>query len=265
VTPNPSAYWEDRHAHTEGLDGVGYLGLNALNTWMYRVRAHVFRRLLEPYASRIRGARVLDVGSGTGFLLEQWSKLGAGACVALDVADVACTRLRTSHPGVDVRRLDIGEASEEELGSLGQFDFISAGDVLFHITDDAAYARALANIARCLAPAGRFVFTENFLEHRPRAVSGWQVSRTRLEIERALSAAHLAIEKRVPLFALMNYPVDHEGVLLRGWWSLVSRVARRSRVLSNVIGASLYPIELALLSVLKDSPTTEIAIAVRLS
>src|SRR5690349_24265699 len=97
---DPRRYWEDRHERTRGLAGVGYLGLNDLNAWMYRVRTHVFRRLLAPYASQVRGARVLDVGAGTGFFVDLWTKLGAREVVALDIAAVACERLRASHPGI---------------------------------------------------------------------------------------------------------------------------------------------------------------------
>jgi hypothetical protein len=70
---DPLEYWEDRHGKSSGLAGVGYLGLKGYNEWMYRVRRHVFRRALRPYAARLRGARVLDVGSGTGFYLRSGS------------------------------------------------------------------------------------------------------------------------------------------------------------------------------------------------
>lgn len=30
---DPAAYWNDRHHKTEGLDGVGYLGLGPFNDW----------------------------------------------------------------------------------------------------------------------------------------------------------------------------------------------------------------------------------------
>lgn len=259
---DPRAYWEDRHRRTQGLDGVGYLGLNGLNPWMYRVRAHVFDRLLAPHRPAIRGARVLDLGAGTGFFVDRWRRLGAREVVAVDLSEVACQRLAASHPGLAVHCLDVTSAAPEALLALGQFDFVSAIDVLFHVVDDAAYGRALARIRSLLrAPDGRLVFTENFLQRRPRQESAWQVSRTLAEIERHLAAAGLVLERRVPLFALLNAPVDADARLLRGAWSLFTRLARRSEALAGLIGAALFPLELALVTVLPDSPSTEIAIA----
>jgi SAM-dependent methyltransferase len=258
---DPRRYWEERHATKSGLEGVGYLGLGELNTWMYRVRARVFRRALRPYGP-IRGARILDVGSGTGFYVNLGRELGANEIVATDLADVACERLRITFEGrVDVRKLDIGAATEPELAALGRFDFISAMDVLFHIVDDTAYAQALINLARLLSPGGRLIFTDNFIDAAHRKTSSWHVSRTSEEIERMLELAGLELGARAPAFILMNQPVDSDSKLLRATWKVIDRTTRRSRVAGRALGAAIYPLEVALTKLLPFTPSTEIAIA----
>jgi SAM-dependent methyltransferase len=254
-------YWDDRHAKTEGLEGVGYLGLGAFNDWMYRVRARVFRRLLSPYREKVRRARVLDVGSGTGFYLRLWRELGAKEIVGCDLSKVACERLRSEHRDLEIRELDIGAASADQLEALGKFDFISVMDVLYHVVDDAAYARSFANIARLLAPGGLLVFTENFLVHRERTGNAWQVSRTLAEIEAVLARADLEILRRSPWFVVMNNPIDSTSRALALGWKLIDRTVRRSRLAGRALGAALYPIEITLTRVLEESPSSEIALA----
>lgn len=254
-------YWDERHSRTSGLSGVGYLGLRGYNDWMYRVRRHVFRRVLRPYQDRLRGARLLDVGSGTGFYMREWMRHPIREIVGADFSAVAVDRLVESFPGVRIEVLDIATSDTAPVEALGRFDFISAMDVLFHIVDDARYESAFWNLATLLEPDGFLLFTENFL-HAPRSGSAWQTSRTLVEVVAALSSAGMRIATRMPLFVLMNNPIDSSSSLLRRGWSLIQKLSTRSWLAGSVLGAAMYPAELLLVRALKESPTTEIAVAV---
>ena len=87
------------------------MGLGPFNDWMYRVRSRVFRRILRPLGAQIKGARVLDVGSGTGFYLERWEQLGAQEIWGLDISAVAVERLATRFPRAQLRCLDVTQAT----------------------------------------------------------------------------------------------------------------------------------------------------------
>lgn len=260
---DPAAYWNDRHHKTEGLDGVGYLGLGPFNDWMYRVRSRVFRRILRPLSAQIRGARVLDVGSGTGFYLERWEQLGAQEIWGLDISAVAVERLAARFPRAKLRCLDVTQATPEELAKLGRFDFVSVMDVLYHVVDDAAYERAFQNLATLVAPGGHLVFSENFLQHTARQGNAWQVSREREVIESVLERSGFTLLGRQPWFVLMNNPLDSDSRALHAYWWGLQQAVRRSTMLGQALGASLFPLEVVLTKVLKESPTSEIALAQR--
>ena len=68
---DPKAYWESRLSDEYSLAGVGYSGLGlSYNRWLYRIRKRVFRRTVRGFLVGDPGAaRVLDVGSGTGFYI----------------------------------------------------------------------------------------------------------------------------------------------------------------------------------------------------
>ncbi|MFO0726138.1 MAG: class I SAM-dependent methyltransferase [Myxococcota bacterium] len=259
---DPARYWNDRHQRTEGLDGVGYLGLGPFNDWMYRVRTRVFRRLLRPLMSKVQGARVLDVGSGTGFYLDLWTALGAGEVRGIDISEIAIQRLEGRYPG-KVQVLDLTQATDAQLSALGTFDFISVMDVLYHVVDDAAYAQAFANLARLLRPGGFLVFSENFLQHTSRQANAWQVSRERPVIEGLLRANGFLLRERRPWFIVMNNPLDSHNPALKAYWWGLQQAVRRSKILSQALGASLFPLEVALTKFLPESPTSEVALAER--
>ena len=50
---------------------------------------------------------------------------------------------------------------------------------------------------------------------------------------------------------------------LRAHWDLVRRISGRSRIAGNLLGAAEFPAEVLLTKLFRESPTSEIAIAVR--
>lgn len=254
-------YWERRLSETYAIDGVGWAGLGtAFNGWMYRVRRHVFLRSLRPLLPRPRELRVLDIGSGTGFYVDRWHELGAGSLTGADITDTAVERLRRRYPGDAFVRLDVGD-TESPLPA-GGFDAISAMDVLFHIVDDERFAQAFRTAFALLAPGGLFVFSDNFL-HRDAVRAEHQVSRPIGKIEQAVAAAGFEIVGRRPMFVLLNTPVDSRSRVLRASWKAIETAAARGNAAGAVAGALVYPLELALVSRLREGPSTELMVCRR--
>jgi len=259
---DPKTYWEERLRRDFDLRGVGFHGLGGpYNAWMYRVRRRIFRRLAAELAPQPASVEVLDVGSGTGFYIDCWRELGVTRIAGVDLTEVAVARLTARFPGLDFRRLDIaGEIPQEWRG---RFDVVSAFDVFIHVLDDHAYQRALANVAALLKPDGRFVFSETFL-HAPTQRWHHGVNRSLADIEDSLARAGLRITRRGPMFVLMNDPGDTRGPVWRALWSWLTLPLRFNRrvgmVTGYLLGALLYPLELALTAVKSEGPSTEFAI-----
>ena len=147
-------YWEGRLK--QGLKGVGYIGLGEqYNRWLYRVRRHVFLSYAK-YISGLNQARILDIGSGTGFYIERWRELGVKSITGIDIAKASVETLTKKYPDHYFLRLDISERLE--IITARQFDIVSAFDVLFHIVNDVRFERAIQNIYRQLKPGGIFIF-----------------------------------------------------------------------------------------------------------
>src|SRR4051794_30174088 len=244
------------HSSSTGFEAVGFAVLGApLNTWMYRVRRRVLRRAIRRAGVRAEGASVLDVGTGTGFYVREWQRLGAGAVTGGDVSAAAVERVRAEIPTAKFLEADIADAIPDALG--GEYDVISAFDVLFHIVEDTRFLQAIENLARLTRTRGHLLLSENFLRsstlrHRH------QVSRTRSEIDQALSAAGLEVVLRLPMFVLLNSPVDSRSRFLHLFWRGLSGVSRRSHRLGGVLGAALFLPELLLTALVREGPSTEL-------
>lgn len=252
-------FWETRLSADWTSSGVGYQALGRpFNTWMYRVRREVFLREVARLDLDLPAAEILDVGSGTGFYIGRWQEAGARKITGCDLTEAAVSRLRARFPGVRFVRADIAEA---DVLSSSSFDAVSAMDVLFHITDDGRYRRALETIASVLRPGGTFVLSENLL-HRPEQRGEHQVNRTFDWITAALDRAGFDVVRRVPMLVLMNAQIDAPMVWRKAWGGAL-RAATLTRPTGWLAGAALYQIERRLTRRLRESPTTELMICRR--
>ena len=253
-------HWEDVLAPEPGLAGVGYRGLGEpFNRWMYKLRRRVALRTLHPLIGSLPTSSVLDIGSGTGFYVELWRELGVSSITGLDITDTVVGRLRQRFPEHRFERADVG--GERSGLPAGPFGAVSAFDVLFHIVDDENYRRAFANIADLVEPGGLFVFSENFIQRGSEIRITDQASRKRSEIESILEQEGFEILLRRPMFFLMNEPVDSSSSLhKRFWWWTTGQLRVRGPAFSWAVGATLYPLELAALSVVSEGPSTELMI-----
>lgn len=255
---NARDYWEDRLKEGLDLHRVGYLGLGRYyNDWLYKIRRKVFDLRMKSLGLDFRVLNVLDIGSGTGFYIDRWKELGVETVIGTDITDISVEELKRKYPAGEFYQVDIG-GDIEDIGKR-RFDIVSAFDVLFHIIDDERHSNAIDNIHSILNPGGLFVFSDNFL-HGEAIRSEYQVSRSLNEIERILNDAGFEIMGRYPMFVLMNYPIDSESRALKKLWQVMTKVVSINEKIGWLAGMMLYPLELICISLMKESPTTEMMI-----
>lgn len=258
---NAREYWESRLGDNFGLGGVGRLNWGTrYNRWAYRVRRRVFIRLVRSLNLDFGSVRVLDIGAGTGFYVDCWQDLGVRSLTGIDLTDVAVNGLGKKYPESAFYRVDIGNDISAIQGT--RYDVISCMDVLFHIVEHRSYQKALENVYSLLRPGGFFVFTEAFA-HESASCSRHVVHRGEHEIITILQRVGFRIVRRGPFLVLMNAPVDPQRRLLRMYWRTLQGVVQGVPFGGAVAGAILYPIELALVSLLSRSPSTNIVLCQR--
>lgn len=151
-------YWRTRH-ETFGFDlrGVGdKTKSHEENVRLLREGEEVFLNVCRNAGVQFRSVRALDIGCGTGHFGEVLRAQGVEQYLGIDIASTLFPGLRTNLPGYDFRKLDISTQPLE-----GTFDLIIAMDVLQHITDDAKFRYAIANMQSHLKPGGVIVISTN--------------------------------------------------------------------------------------------------------
>jgi SAM-dependent methyltransferase len=226
----PRDYWESLLGADAGLTGVSdprHSEVGMQGSYDV-VRDNGVELLQAGGVGSLRGSRVLDIGSGSGFWLDTWASLGAEDLTGVELTDVASARLRASHPAVAVVRADV---SDPELTIEGDFDFVSAMSVLLHIVDDAAFRRALQNLSRLLREDGVLLVADPVLTRRrtrhPMTATSNSVARPIAEWRSALGDVGLEIMDIRPSTVLQGNPIDvkHRPVLigLALFWDVYGR------------------------------------------
>jgi SAM-dependent methyltransferase len=116
--------------------------------WWYRARREVLSELIRRRVQPPAGARILEIGCGTGHNLPMLGEFGHVEAIEVDPAARAVAEQRLGRP--------VGSAPLPELTGVAEraYDLVASLDVIEHIADDAA---ALASIARRLKPGGKFL------------------------------------------------------------------------------------------------------------
>jgi len=118
--------------------------------WWYRARREILADYLKRYGGLPAGARLLEIGCGTGHNLPMLARFGAVEAIEIDDAARAIASARLGKP--------VASAPLPELTGIarGAYDLIAVLDVVEHIEDDVA---ALNAMGACLKPDGKILIT----------------------------------------------------------------------------------------------------------
>ena len=116
--------------------------------WWYRARRDILSDYLNRYASLPKGARILEIGCGTGHNLAMLGAFGTVEAIEIDAASRAIAAKRLGRA--------VGDAPLPELPGVerGAYDLVAVLDVVEHIEDDVA---ALAAMKTLLRPGGKIL------------------------------------------------------------------------------------------------------------
>jgi SAM-dependent methyltransferase len=153
----PQRYWNDILSESFDLRGVGHFGRSeAENAAMYAEKRAIIERELARYHVTLGpDTRVLEIGSGVGYWTEFLRSKGVRHYTGNDIAQVSVETLGARYPDY---AFVLGDAGQIALPA-ASFDLGWMIDVTQHITDDAAFDRAITNVWQALRPGATFVVT----------------------------------------------------------------------------------------------------------
>lgn len=159
----PKTYWEERLKSNFNIRGVGNIVFGKrYNQLLYKLHLIVLKKAITKFNISLEGKRILDVGSGTGFFSEFYLS-NSGEVLGLDITRTSVELLTKSLPNGEFITLDISEEIfQEPYLSERSFNIVNVQSVLYHITEEARFDKALENLARCLATGGYLFITDFF-------------------------------------------------------------------------------------------------------
>jgi 2-polyprenyl-3-methyl-5-hydroxy-6-metoxy-1,4-benzoquinol methylase len=159
---DPQSYWEQRLSPRLDISTVGHARLGyEYNYWLYQTRFHALDRMLRRLKVRPNDASVVDVGVGSGAYLPFWQKHGAKDIRGVDITSTSVSTLSRRYPELRFYQANICE-DVSQIGAPASI--VTAFDILFHVTDDEAFARAGANLAKLVAPGGSLIISDSFCD-----------------------------------------------------------------------------------------------------
>jgi len=120
-------------------------------------------RALDDAATPLAGARVLDVGCGSGYFLHRLSEYGAGECQGIDLLESRIESARERYPAHEWR---VGSATELPFED-GSFDLVTQFTCLSSIVDNATRAAAAREMLRVAGREGRVLSLDMRRRSRP--------------------------------------------------------------------------------------------------
>jgi cyclopropane fatty-acyl-phospholipid synthase-like methyltransferase len=147
-------YWDDRFKRWgPTLRGPGDEGLSeSENTAAYAEAEKRLLTLLDRADVELEGARLLEVGTGSGYYTRLFSSYGPERLVGVDITEALFPQLRQELPEVEFRQQDVTRSAVA-----GDYDAAFLIDVIEHIVSRDDLRSALRNITNALVKEGVFV------------------------------------------------------------------------------------------------------------
>lgn len=260
---DPEQFWAKRYSQVD-VTRSGHIDMPAAyNLWLYRRKKQRLLSLLEGEGFRPQGARVLEIASGSGVYVEMWQQLGVGDLAGIDISEAAVAAVQARFPKYRFFKRDLSlPGLEQQVGS--GFDLVTAVDMLYHIVEDDAFERSLANLAAATRPGGLLAIHDVFLSGDDRRL-GYMHLRDWEAYQHALDRAGFDVLVRRPTFflAVQALKIRSPGVeRLHDWlWKRVlSRFIDR---FPSATGAFTTRVDAVLGSLFRKGPSFEMVICRR--
>ncbi|MCA9810813.1 MAG: class I SAM-dependent methyltransferase [Candidatus Dadabacteria bacterium] len=203
----PREYWEKRLRSRFTLKGVGNIIFDAnYNEYLYKLQLGALKKAIAKHEIRLPGAKVLDVGCGTGFFSKFYID-GLSEVTGIDITEFSIQSLREMMPDGRFVTLDISSDNlYDQIVEGERFDIINVFNVLYHIVDDDKLRNAVENLTTCLKSGGYIFITDNLGE---KDFSPAEHVRFRsLESYNEIFRNRINIVDVLPLYHFMNRRID---------------------------------------------------------
>jgi SAM-dependent methyltransferase len=256
----PKQYWERLLRKSFNIKGVAYPDLpSSFNRLFYKAMENAVNRVLKVNGiskEELIKARLLDVGSGTGFWVDFWLRAGARDISGFDLTNVSVKILKEKYPSLRFYEIDIADVPSE---FYGKFNLISVMSVLLHITDDKKFEQAIGNIKKLLKESGIAIIIDPLITNPwwgdPFGPEANSKVRSLKEWGSILQKNGLELKMVVPVTSLLANAVDTKTRWLLHfmwfYWGIISKLMRGREWVGIAIGLPVYLADMILIRIFR--------------
>jgi ubiquinone/menaquinone biosynthesis C-methylase UbiE len=269
VKYDPKEYWEHRFSKNLDLTTVGHSGLGYVyNYWLYKARFRAMNRALRKLNLNVSGRSLLDIGVGSGAWIPFWQKCNISKIVGMDITSTSVRTLQSKYTQFEFIQENI--CTELTFKKAENFDIVTAFDVLFHITNDIDFNKAIENISTLIKKNGWILICDSFCN------TSWgpfyhEHHRSFDDYAKILNMTGLDIIHIEPIFITMTTTICHSNFcykvlldrLTKATLGLVGKLSIRKKTewLNHLIGCSLYLFDVTLCRIISTGPSLKILFA----
>lgn len=266
---DPKAYWENRFSKNLDLTTVGHSGLgHVYNSWLYRARFNAMRRALRTLNLDVSRKSLMDIGVGSGAWIPFWQRYRISKIVGLDITSTSIRTLKNKYPQFNFIQGNISK--ELTFAQNEYFDIVTAFDILFHITNDIDFHKAVENISARIRKGGWAIISDSFCN------TSWgpfyhEYHRNFDDYARVLNMVSLDIVHIEPIFITMTTTMCDLSLgyirlldnFTRLTLSIVNKLSSRQSTewINHMIGSTLYVLDTAFCRTAETGPSLKILFA----
>lgn len=142
---NQAEYWEQRLHKSAGLNGVTHLSFkDSHNSYLCKAKVLSIEKVRRELRINFQNKDILDVGCGTGFWVNYYSRKNVASITGIDITRASVTLLEERYPEYRFIQCDVST----DIGFRERSDIINIFDVLYHVTNRPAFESSISNISR---------------------------------------------------------------------------------------------------------------------
>ena len=211
-------YWEQRFSKRFDIGSSGHISFNfRYNSYVYKAYVRALKKALRRFNIQIKGKRILDLGSGTGFWIDFYSRMQPKSITGVDITEKSVNELQKRYPQYQFRRLDIGATDFE---APEPYDLVNTFDVLYYIVAERNFERAIRNVAKVASPGAYVLITDTFIDFFPQQEPAYSKHRAYKRYIEVLGKNGLEILKIFPVNYLLKKPIPFAPLYSFVKWQL---------------------------------------------
>ena len=157
---DPKDYFDSRYRNFPDLRASGHRRFDlSYNEAMYQIASTRLKDALVRNKVDLRNSKLLDIGPGSGYFVDKFLGWGVKSLVGVDIAPTSVELLREKYP--DQLFME-GDFSDPSVQVDDNFDIITAISVIFHITNETLFTKALEKMCMSLKLGGYLIVVDSF-------------------------------------------------------------------------------------------------------